>query len=229
MPVLALLGGTPVRSRPFVRWPVFDDRERRALDEVLESGVWGGYHPKIKQFEEAFASFHGARYGVSTANGTVSLEAALLAAGVGSGDEVIVPTITFIATAAAVLRVGAIPVFADIGPDYNLDPGRVREAITPRTRALIPVHFAGRPADMDAFGEIAAAHGITIIEDAAHAHGAAWKNRRVGTFGDLASFSFQQAKNLTAGEGGIVIGNSRALMETVRSICNQGRRSGGAW
>jgi dTDP-4-amino-4,6-dideoxygalactose transaminase len=223
------LGGAPVRSRPFARWPVFDEREKRALTEVLESGVWGGYHPKVAEFEKTFAHFHGAEFGVAMANGTVSLEAALDAAGVGPPDEVIVPPITFIATATAVLRVGATPVFADIGPDYNLDPARVREAITTRTRAMIPVHFAGRPADMDSLGAIAAERGLTVIEDAAHAHGASWKGRRMGTFGHLASFSFQQSKNVTAGEGGILIGSDPALIESARSVCNQGRRTGGAW
>jgi dTDP-4-amino-4,6-dideoxygalactose transaminase len=226
---LAILGGRPLRSRPFGRWPVFDEKEKRALEEVLESGVWGGYHPKVAEFENTFAHFHGAAHGVATANGTVSLEAALAAGGVGPQDEVIVPPITFIATATAVLRAGAVPVFADIGPDYNLDPARVREAITPRTRALIPVHFAGRPADMDSLGAIAAEHGLIFIEDAAHAHGASWKGQRVGTFGHLASFSFQQSKNVTAGEGGILIGNDRAFIESARSVCNQGRRTGGAW
>jgi dTDP-4-amino-4,6-dideoxygalactose transaminase len=229
MSSLALFGGVPVRQRPFARWPVFDHREVQALADVLESGVWGGYHPKVKEFEETFARFHGAAYGVSTANGTVSLEAALIAAGVGAGDEVIVPAITFVATATAVLRVGATPVFADIGPDYNLDSVRVREALTSRTRAIIPVHFAGRPADMDAVGAVADAQRIILIEDAAHAHGASWKHRRVGTFGPLASFSFQQSKNVTAGEGGIVTGSDPELMESVRSVCNQGRQSGGKW
>ena len=229
MSSLAILGGPPVRSRPFARWPLFDESEKHALEEVLESGVWGGYHPKVAEFEKTFAHFHGAAYGVATANGTVSLEAALAAVGVGPQDEVIVPPITFIATATAVLRVGAIPVFADIGPDYNLDPARVREAITSRTRALIPVHFAGRPADMDSLGAIAAAHSLMVIEDAAHAHGASWNGRRVGAFGHLASFSFQQSKNVTAGEGGILIGSDPALIESARSVCNQGRRTGGAW
>ena len=229
MSSLAIFGGAPVRNRPFARWPVFDESEKHALEEVLESGVWGGYHPKVAEFEKTFAHLHGAAHGVATANGTVSLEAALSAAGIGPGDEVIVPPITFIATAAAVLRVGAIPVFADIGQDYNLDPARLRDAITTRTRAVIPVHFAGRPADMDAVGAIAADHRLTVIEDAAHAHGASWKGRKVGSFGELASFSFQQSKNVTAGEGGILIGNDPVLAESARSVCNQGRRTGGAW
>jgi len=226
---LALFGGTPVRRKPFARWPVFDDRERRALGDVLESGMWGGYHPKLREFEETFAAFHGARFGVAVSNGTVSLETALGAAGIQPGDEVIVPPISFIATATAVLRAGGVPVFADIGSDYNLDPARVRQALSPRTRAIIPVHFAGRPADMDALRVIASEHKLAVIEDAAHAHGAAWRGQRVGALGDVASFSFQQSKNLTAGEGGILTGNDPELMERCRSIANQGRRTGGGW
>ncbi|HEY3836304.1 MAG TPA: DegT/DnrJ/EryC1/StrS family aminotransferase [Bryobacteraceae bacterium] len=226
---LAIHGGTPIRTRPFAKWPVFDEREKRALNEVLESGSWGGYNPKVREFEHAFAAYHEAAHAVAASNGTVTLEGALLAAGVGPGDEVIVPPITFIATATAVLRVGATPVFADIESHYNLDPLRVQEAITPLTTAMIPVHFAGHPADMDALTDVARKHRITIIEDAAHAHGASWKSRRVGTFGDIASFSFQQSKNMTAGEGGILIGNNAELIEAARSVFNQGRVAGGGW
>ncbi|HKE31537.1 MAG TPA: aminotransferase class I/II-fold pyridoxal phosphate-dependent enzyme, partial [Candidatus Angelobacter sp.] len=146
MPRLAIFGGEPIRKKPFARWPQFDEREKTALIEVLESGVWGGYSPKVAEFEQAFAGFHEAAYGVTAANGTVTLEAALLAAGIHAGDEVIVPPISFIATASAVLRAGAVPVFADIDEStYNLDPARLSEAITGRTRAIIPVHFAGQP------------------------------------------------------------------------------------
>lgn len=229
MSILAIAGGVPIRKNAFVRWPIFDERERLALIEVLESRSWGGYNSKIKEFEEAFAAFHHARYAASASNGTVTLEAALLAAGIGPGDEVIVPPITFIATATAALRVGATPVFADIGPDYNIDPKRVEEAISERTRAIIVVHFAGRPVDMDAIADLAAKHHLLVIEDAAHAHGAAWRGRPVGTLGDIASFSFQQSKNMTAGEGGMLIGNRSDLIEGARSIFNQGRIPGGAW
>ena len=229
MSKLAILGGTPVRTRPFAKWPIYDDREKAALISTLESGAWGGYNPNVRQFEEAFAAFHQVPYAVSASNGTVTLEGALGAAGIGPGDEVIVPPISFIATATCVLRVGATPVFADIGRDYNIDPLRVAEALTPRTRAIIPVHFAGRPADMDNLATIAKGFNLTVIEDAAHAHGAIWKDRPVGGLGDIASFSFQASKNLTAGEGGILIGNNADLIEGARSIFNQGRRTGGAW
>ena len=230
MSQLAILGGEPIRKTPFAQWPVFDERERAALNDVLESGFWGGYSPKVREFEQAFAEFHQTTHGVTGANGTVTLEVALAAAGIGAGDEVIVPPISFIATATAVLRIGAVPVFADIHEDTcNLDPLRVVEAITPRTRAIIPVHFAGQPADMDAIIEIARRHNLIVIEDCAHAHGATWRGRKVGSFGNFGSFSFQASKNMTAGEGGILITSDEKMAEQARSICNQGRKSGGGW
>ncbi len=230
MKKLAILGGEPVRQKPFACYPVFDERELSALKEVLESGVWGGYNPKVKEFEQAFADFHQARFGITAANGTVTLETALSATGIGPGDEVVVPPISFIATATAVLRIGATPVFADIDEaTYNLSPTRVSEAVTERTRAIIPVHFAGHPADMDALMSIAERHQMIIIEDCAHAHGATWKGKSIGSFGHFGSFSFQASKNLTAGEGGFLTTNDEELAEIARSICNQGRRTGGGW
>ena len=230
MEKLAILGGEPVRQKPFARYPVFDERELLALREVLESGIWGGYNPKVKEFEQAFADFHQARFGITAANGTVTLETALSAAGIGPGDEVIVPPISFIATATAVLRIGATPVFADIDQaTYNLDPSRVEEALTERTRAIIPVHFAGQPADMDALMSMAERRGLIVIEDCAHAHGATWRGKSIGSFGHFGSFSFQASKNLTAGEGGFLTTNNEELAEIARSICNQGRRNGGGW
>lgn len=230
MEKLAIYGGKPVRDRPFASFPEFGEEERAALNEVLESGIWGGYNPKVAEFERAFADLHQARFGITAANGTVTLEAALLASGIEPGDEVIVPPISFVATATAVLRVGAVPVFADIdGDTLNLDPRRVRDSLTDRTRALIPVHFAGQPADMDELMKIAAETELVVIEDSAHAHGAAWKGRSVGSIGDFGSFSFQASKNLTAGEGGFLTTNSEELAENARSVCNQGRRTGGAW
>ncbi|MBA3633186.1 MAG: DegT/DnrJ/EryC1/StrS family aminotransferase [Acidobacteria bacterium] len=230
MEKLAILGGEPVRRKPFAQFPVFDERELSALKEVLESGVWGGYNPKVAEFEQAFAEFHQARFGITAANGTVTLETALAAAGIGAGCEVIVPPISFIATATAVLRIGATPVFADIDEaTYNLNPSRVEEVITKRTRAIIPVHFAGQPADMDALMSIAERHQLIVIEDCAHAHGASWKGKSIGSFGHFGSFSFQASKNLTAGEGGLLTSNDEELAEIARSICNQGRRTGGGW
>ena len=184
MSELAIKGGDPVRRAAFARFPEFDDEELSGLREVLESGVWGGYHPKVKEFEQAFAAFLGSKYGITAANGTVTLETALLAAGVGPGDEVIVPPISFVATATAVLRVGAVPVFVDVDPStINIDPSKVAEVVNENTRAIIPVHFAGHPADMDAIMSIAERHDLKVIEDCAHAHGATWNDKPVGSFG----------------------------------------------
>jgi dTDP-4-amino-4,6-dideoxygalactose transaminase len=230
MSKLALFGGSPVRTTPLPAWPVFDEAERLALAEVLESRSWGGYSPKVKEFETSFAAAHDCRFGVSAVNGTLTLESALLASGIGPGAEVIVPPITFIATATAVLRTGATPVFADIDPKtYNLDPARVEEAINARTRALIPVHFAGHPADMDALMPLARKHDLVVIEDCAHAHGASWRARKVGSFGDFGSFSFQESKNMTAGEGGILVTNDADRAGKAWAFANQGRIPGGAW
>jgi dTDP-4-amino-4,6-dideoxygalactose transaminase len=222
-----MLGGEPIRTKHFTRWPVYDEREKAALIEVLESGVWGGFSPKISEFERAFAAYHGAAHGVAASNGTVTLEAALFAAGIQAGDEVIVPAISFVATATAVLRVGAVPVFVDIDPGtYNIVPAQIEEAISDRTRAIMPVHFAGQLADMDAVQSIAARHGLIVIEDAAHAHGSSWRGRRAGSFGEFGSFSFQASKSMTAGEGGILITNDAELAQRAREACNLGRRTG---
>ena len=230
MSSLAILGGPVLRSRPFLQWPVFAEADRAALLQTFESGQWGGYGAAVRQFEGEFSKAHDSLYGITTANGTLSLEAALISCGIGPGDEVIIPPISFVATATAVLRAGAIPVFADIDPrTYNLDPSNAAAAVTPRTKAIIPVHFAGHPADMDALMPLAARHGLAVIEDCAHAHGASWKSRKVGSFGNFGSFSFQQSKNMTAGEGGILITSDPRLAELAWSYGNQGRSPHGAW
>jgi dTDP-4-amino-4,6-dideoxygalactose transaminase len=227
---LAVLGGTPALTEEPPAWPFFDESDRRALLDVLESRVWGGYHEAVGELERRFAAFHGAKFAVATANGTVSLELALIAAGISPGDEVIVPPITFIASATAIARVGAVPVFVDVDPQtINLDLERVAAAINERTRAVVVVHFAGCPADLDRLTELCRQHKLVLIEDCAHAHGAEWRGRRVGSFGHFGSFSFQASKNMTAGEGGILTTNDAELAEHARSLSNQGRRTGGAW
>ncbi|HCX29599.1 MAG TPA: DegT/DnrJ/EryC1/StrS family aminotransferase [Blastocatellia bacterium] len=227
---LALLGGAATLKRELPAWPIFDESDRQALLDVLESRTWGGYHQTVGELERRFAEYHGAKYGIATANGTVSLEIALIACGIRPGDEVIVPPITFVASATAIARVGAVPVFVDVDPQtINLNPEAVEEAINERTRAIVLVHFAGCPADLDRFTELCERHNLVLIEDCAHAHGAAWKGRRVGSFGQFGSFSFQASKNMTAGEGGILTTNNAELAESARSISNQGRRTGGAW
>ncbi|HEX6731240.1 MAG TPA: DegT/DnrJ/EryC1/StrS family aminotransferase [Pyrinomonadaceae bacterium] len=227
---LALFGGAAAITRQPPAWPYFDEADSKALLDVLESRVWGGYHETVGELERRFASYHGAKHGIAVANGTLSLEIALTSAGIRQGDEVIVPPITFVASATAIARVGAVPVFVDVHPDtINLDPLQAEAAITERTRAIVLVHFAGCPADLDSFTALCEQHNLILIEDCAHAHGAEWKGHRVGSFGHFGSFSFQGSKNMTAGEGGILITNDPDLAEKARSIANQGRRTGGAW
>jgi dTDP-4-amino-4,6-dideoxygalactose transaminase len=231
---LAIDGGSPVRdvrSKPWPQWPIYDQTEEQALMRVLHSGAWwsvGGTEGAA--FERDFARFHDAGFGVSCANGTVALDVALRALGIGCGDEVIVPAYTFVATASAVLSVGGVPVFADIDPDtLNIDAGAIEAAITPRTTAVIPVHIAGRPADMDAVLAIARRRGIAVIEDAAQAHAAAWRGRRVGALGDIGTFSFQASKNLNSGEGGTVVTDRQEVADAAWSVVNIGRVRNGGW
>ena len=227
---LALLGGAAILKREPPAWPFIDESDRQALLDVLQSRTWGGYHESVGELERRFAEYHETKFGIATANGTVSLEIALIAGGILPGDEVIVPPITFVASATAIARVGAVPVFVDIDPQtINLNPEACEEVISERTRAIVLVHFAGCPANLDRFKELCERHDLFLIEDCAHAHGAAWKNRRVGSFGQFGSFSFQGSKNMTAGEGGILVTSDPELAEVAHSISNQGRRTGGAW
>jgi dTDP-4-amino-4,6-dideoxygalactose transaminase len=230
-PTLALMSGKPVRTRPFTSWPIYGRSEEKRLLRTLRSGNWGRLQGReVAEFEKRFAASHGCQHGIAVVNGTVSLRLALLAAGIRAEDEVIVPTYTFFSTASAVVEANAIPVFADIDLDtFNLDPQAVGAAVTARTRAIIPVHFAGQPADMQAIMAIARKHKLVVIEDAAHAHGASCQNRPAGSIGHLGSFSFQSSKNLTAGEGGIITTNDDALAEACRSIHNCGRIPNGVW
>ncbi|WJH34225.1 DegT/DnrJ/EryC1/StrS family aminotransferase [Paenibacillus sp. CC-CFT747] len=187
-----------------------------------------GFQEKLPEMEAAVARLQDARYGVSVVNGTVALSVALHAAGLKPGDEVIVPPYTFIATASAPLYTGIIPVFADIEEEtLLLDPVKAEQAVTPRTKAIMPVHIAGAPADMDRILEVARRHGLRVIEDSAQAIGAQWNGKGVGALGDLGTFSFQSSKNLNCGEGGVIVTNSEELWERAWSICNVGRVPGG--
>src|SRR5580765_117332 len=228
---LALFGGKPVRTRPFTSWPIFGKAEEKRLLRTLHSGKWGRLHgPEVAEFEQRFAAMHGCKHGLAVVNGTVSLRIALIAVGIRAEDEVIIPPYTFFSTASAVVEANAIPVFADIDLDtFNLDPKAVEAAITPRTRAIIPVHFAGQTSDMDAVMAIAKKRKLVVIEDAAHAHGASHLKRPAGSLGHIASFSFQSSKNLTAGEGGLLTTNDDALAATCRSMHNCGRDPNGLW
>jgi dTDP-4-amino-4,6-dideoxygalactose transaminase len=202
--------------------PEVDAAIQRVLDNT--SFILG---KEVREFEESFARYVGAKDAVGVASGTAALHLALLACGVGPGSEVITTAHTFIATAEAISYTGAKPVFVDIDPrTYNLDPERVRSAITPRTRAIVPVHLYGQPAEMAALTEIARRHGLSLIEDAAQAHGAEYGGQRCGSMGDLACFSFYPGKNLGAyGDGGAVTGDDTALLDRVRKLRDHGRRS----
>ncbi|HAC92078.1 MAG TPA: aminotransferase DegT [Planctomycetaceae bacterium] len=228
---LALLGGTPIRNKPFPSWPVFDATDQQRVLAAVQSGKWGRLDGnEVSQFEQRFAQMHGCKHGIAIVNGTVSLRLALMAAGLKAEDEVIVPPYTFYATASAVIEANMIPVFVDIDLDsFNLDPNAIESAITSRTRAIIPVHFAGGPAQMEAINAIARKHSLLVLEDAAHAHGATWNQRPVGSLADIASFSFQSSKNLTCGEGGIITTNDDSLAEKCRSMHNCGRIPTGVW
>lgn len=209
------------------KWPVATQRELRLVREVLESSQWGGWNEIVARFEKLFAGYQHCAYGVSCANGTLALELAMEAAGIGPGDEVIVPAISFVATATAVSRAGATPVFVDIEPgSFNIDPACAEAAAGPRTKAIIPVHFGGPMAGMDRLMDLARRRGLMVIEDAAHAHGAEWNGRRAGSFGLAGAFSFQNGKVMTSGEGGILVTSDPAFAERARSFANQGRRTG---
>jgi dTDP-4-amino-4,6-dideoxygalactose transaminase len=204
-------------------WPISGERELELIREVLASPQWGGFHEMVGRFERQFAAFQHCEYGVSAFNGTVTLEMALEALDIGPGDEVIVPAISFASTATAVSRRGALPVFVDIEPyTFNIDPDRAAAAITPRTKAIIVVHFGGPMANIDRLLTL----GIPIIEDAAHSQGAEWNGRRAGSFGVVSSFSFQNGKVMTSGEGGILTTNDHDVAVRLRAIANTGRREG---
>lgn len=226
---LAVVGGEPVCDFEWPVWPIHDETEEARLLEVLRSGQWW-YGEQVRQFEREFAAFQGAACGVTCTNGTTAVEMGLRALGVVPGDEVIVPPYTFIATATAVVTVGAVPVFADIDPDtLCLDPDDAARKISPRTRAIIPVHVAGRLADMLRINELAKTRDLAVLEDAAHAWGSQWEGRGAGTLGQCGTFSFQVSKNITAGEGGILVTDDNDLADLCRSFSNCGRTEGSAW
>jgi len=227
MSKLAILGGEPTRKEPYPAWPVHDERDIEAATRVIKSGNWGGYPypgPETRRFLKMFVELQGGGYPVAVANGTVTMEVALRAANIGWGDEVIVPAVTFQATAAAPIAAGAIPVIVDINPEtYTIDPNAIQAAITEKTRAIIPVHLAAQVADMDAIMEIAEAHDLIVIEDCAHAHGAKWRGRGVGTIGHFGSFSLQSSKILTSGEGGVLLCRTPELAARAAGVINCGR------
>ena len=229
---LAINGGSPVRREPLgVPWPIYDEREIEAVAEVVRSGEWGGTPGgRVHEFEQEFADFCGAKHAICLTNGTAAIEVALRAVGVGPGDEVIVPPYTFIATASAVVMIGALPVFVDVEPGtFNIAPKQIEAAVTERTKAVVPVHVAGRPADMDGIMDVAGRHGLRVVEDACQAHGAEWRGRRVGTIGDAGAFSHQSSKHINAGEGGTVVTDDDDVYLGCYSLVNVGRIPGGEW
>lgn len=228
---LAVSGGAPVRNAeksPWPAWPVWDDSDRSRLLEVLESGVWSYNGPKEGAVIGALREYFGVPYAILAANGTVTLQIALEAMDVGYGDEVIVPALTWQATAAAALDVNAVPVLVDIDPaSWCIDPAAAEGAITERTKAILPVHLYGAMANMDEILGIAKKHGLAVIEDTAHQHGSEWRGKKAGTLGDIGSFSLQLSKVLTVGEGGILLTGDEELWIKLDALRNCGRRPEG--
>ena len=225
MAKLAMNGADPIIGEKCPSWPAWDVSDIKALAEVVRSGEWerrGGN--KVAEFERRFAEFLNAGFALTCANGTVALEIVLEALGIGEGDEVIVPDYTFMATAAAPIRRGARVVLVDVDPDtFCIDPRLIEQAITGKTKAIIPVHFGGHPCDMGRIMELANKHDLLVIEDCAHAHGAKWQGQCVGTFGDAGTFSFQASKTLSCGEGGAIVSDNEDLTRICRSLHDAGR------
>lgn len=230
MAQLAVCGGIPVRKDAFPTWPQWGDAEKEALVATVDTGRWGGYPPpshEAAQFEQEFAAYHDSAYAVVVGSGTGALMAALRVAGVGYGDEVIVPGLTFIASASCILLVGATPVFADVDPTTycikTTGPGGIEEVMTERTRGILPVHLGSRMADMSWIRDFAEKKDLVVVEDCAHMHGGAWDGRGIGSWSTVGAFSFQASKLLTAGEGGLVTTDDAALAEKARYFINSGR------
>jgi dTDP-4-amino-4,6-dideoxygalactose transaminase len=230
---LALLGGPKTRVQPFPPHPIIGEEEKRAVMEVLDSGQFSAFiaapgqfflgGERIKQFEHDFAAYHDMKWAVAFNSATAALHAAVVAVGVKPGEEVIVPPYTFTSTATCVLMHNAIPVFADIQEDnYCVDPGAIERAITPLTRAIIPVHLFGHPANMDPIMDLARRHKLKVIEDCAQAPGAKYKGRFVGKLGDCGIFSFTESKTIMTGEGGMLITNDAGIAESARMVRNHG-------
>lgn len=227
MSELAIFGGPKTRTEAYPAWPVWDQRDIDAVTEVIKSGRWGGYPfpgPKTAELAKKFSELQGGGYAVPMINGTVTMEVALRAAGIGWGDEVIVPAYSFQATASAPMCAGAIPIIVDVDRNtYCLDAKAAEQAITSKTRAIIPVHLGSNMADMDAIMALADKYNLIVVEDCAHAHGAKWNGRGAGTIGHFGSFSLQSSKTLTSGEGGILLCKSAEHSALAASIIDCGR------
>ena len=226
---MAILGGRPVRDKPYPSWPIFGEREEELLLKALRSGRWSVGGELQEEFERRFAEFQDARYCLLCSSGTAALKIALKALGIGPGSRVVVPAYTFIATATSALDLGARIIYADIDlQTLTIDLESVRDQLR-NVDAVIPVHVAGHPADMDVVMEYSERYGFKVLEDAAQAHGAEWRGRRVGAIGDAGIFSFYQSKNITCGEGGAITTNHEEVWDKAWSIRNVGRPRQGPW
>ncbi|MEM3783361.1 MAG: DegT/DnrJ/EryC1/StrS family aminotransferase, partial [Thermofilum sp.] len=227
MELPAIEGGKPVRPSFKEYFPKLTDEEKQLVLDVLDSGrLVSSIGKYVKLFEEEFARYLGVRHAVATINGTASLHTAVASLNIGPGDEVITTPFSFIATATSILHNNAVPVFADIEKDsLNLDPATIEEKITPRTKAILVVHLAGYPAEMDEILKIAREHNLYVIEDCAQAIGSEYRGRKVGTFGDINAFSFYQTKNMTTGEGGMVTTDKEELYRYAKMFVDQGQES----
>jgi dTDP-4-amino-4,6-dideoxygalactose transaminase len=224
---LAINGGEPVIRKKFPYWPIWDETELKAVQEVVSSGIWGVEGTKLPEFARKFSKFQHVKFVLPVANGSVAIETALEALNIGVKDEVIIPDYTFMATAAAPIRRGAKTVLVDVDErTFCIDPELIEDAITDKTRAVIPVHFGGHPADMKKIMSIAERYGLHVIEDCSHAHGATWEGQYVGSFGDIGTFSLQASKTLNCGEGGVIVTSSEKILNNCWAIHNAGRAAG---
>lgn len=227
---LAIKGGTPIREKGFFHWPYSDQTESEILNEVYDSQFYGIHGKQSDLFAQRFAKYNNSKYCIPVANGTVSLELILRGLGIGRGDEVIIQAYTFIATISAIIFTGATPVFCDIDKDtYSMSADSAASKITPRTKAIIPVYVGGRPADLDKLSNLAKEKGIYLISDAAQAVGSAWRSKGIGFYGIAASYSCQNSKNLTCGEGGIITTSSDELFQNISTILNVGCNKDGTY
>ena len=220
-----------LEKKNFPHWPIYDEHEINSITNVIKSGKWWCGSPGLHQgeyvwsFQDTFAEFQDSKYCVAVFNGTVALEAALIALGIGMGDEVIVSDYTFVASASAVIATNAVPIFCDINPEtFVMNVNLIESLITNRTKAIIPVHLAGNAVEMDKLKQIAKYYNLKIVEDCAHAHGSVYKGKKLGNWGDIGAFSFQASKVLTSGEGGAMICNDETLADSLYSYIDCGRK-----
>lgn len=224
MGVLAINGGTPIRTDVYPTWPQIDDRQRALLIQTYNSGIWGIGGERVKELTQKMNTFLGVPYGVAISNGTIALEISLRALGIGTADEVIVPDYTFISTASSVVMVGATPVFCDVElKSFNISPKAIEGCITTKTKAIIVVHVGGLACDMEKICKIAKKYKLYVIEDCAHSIGAFYQGKALGTIGDIGTFSFQSSKLISCGEGGYICTKNKDYFRKLSALSNCGR------